>query len=59
MVYGYSAICVRIDLTTSTIKKEILSDDFLRTYIGGYGFVTKILWDEVKPGMDAFDQQIL
>ena len=55
MVYGYSAVCVRIDLTTSTIKKEILSDDFLRTYIGGYGFVTKILWDEVKPGMDAFD----
>jgi aldehyde:ferredoxin oxidoreductase len=46
---------VRIDLTTNKIKKETLSDDFLRNYIGGYGFIAKVLWDELKPGTDGFD----
>ena len=55
MVEGYSQICVRIDLTTGTIKKEKLSDEFCKNYIGGYGFITKILWDELEPGIDPFD----
>jgi aldehyde:ferredoxin oxidoreductase len=57
MTDGYTQMCVRIDLTKNEVVKEKLSDDFCRNYIGGYGFVTKILWDELKPGIDAFDPQ--
>ncbi|MCF2140337.1 MAG: aldehyde ferredoxin oxidoreductase family protein [Candidatus Lokiarchaeota archaeon] len=55
MVEGYTQTCVRINLTTGEIKKETLSQDFCKQYIGGYGFVTKILWDECPKGADAFD----
>ena len=55
MVEGYTQTCVRIDLEKGEIKKEKLSDEFCKQYIGGYGFITKILWDELTPGVDAFD----
>jgi aldehyde:ferredoxin oxidoreductase len=55
MADGYTQVCVRIDLTTGSIKKEILSDEFCKNYIGGYGFIAKVLWDELEPGIDAFD----
>ncbi|MHA1767724.1 MAG: aldehyde ferredoxin oxidoreductase family protein [Promethearchaeota archaeon] len=55
MVKAYTQVCVRIDLTTSTIKKEILSEEFCKKFIGGYGFITKILWDECPVGIDPFD----
>jgi len=55
MVKAYTQVCVRIDLTTGTIKKEVLSEEFCKKYIGGYGFITKILWDECPAGIDPFD----
>ncbi len=55
MVKAYTQVCVRIDLTTGTIKKEVLSEEFCKKYIGGYGFITKILWDECPTGIDPFD----
>lgn len=55
MVEGYSLKCARVNLTTGEIKVEKLSEEFCKTWIGGYGFITKILWDEFKPGNDAFD----
>jgi aldehyde:ferredoxin oxidoreductase len=55
MTTGYTQICVRVDLTTGEIKKEKISDEMCRQFIGGYGYVTKILWDEAIPGKDAFD----
>ncbi|MCP4763599.1 MAG: aldehyde ferredoxin oxidoreductase family protein [archaeon] len=55
MVEGYTQLCVRINLTDGSIKKEELSEEFCADYIGGLGFITKILWDEVIPGSDPFD----
>ncbi|MHA1675014.1 MAG: aldehyde ferredoxin oxidoreductase family protein [Promethearchaeota archaeon] len=55
MVEAYTQVCVRINLTTGEIKKEKLSQEFCKNYIGGYGFVTKILWDECPAGIDPFD----
>ena len=55
MVKGYTQICVRIDLTAGTIKKETITEEFAKNYVGGYGYITKILWDELQPGIDAFD----
>jgi len=57
-IYGYSLKCARIDLTKGTIKIEYLSKKFCEEYIGGYGFIAKILWDEFKPGTDALDPSV-
>ncbi|MBY8987599.1 MAG: hypothetical protein KGD61_04015, partial [Candidatus Lokiarchaeota archaeon] len=34
------------------MSKSTLSGEFCRDWIGGYGFGAKILWDELKPGVD-------
>ncbi|MFX1259976.1 MAG: aldehyde ferredoxin oxidoreductase family protein [Promethearchaeota archaeon] len=51
-VHGYSQVRLDVDLTNGTIKESKLSDEFCRDYIGGYGFGAKVLWDELKPGID-------
>lgn len=52
MRYGYQDQQLRIDLTNQTIVKKPLPDDLVEYYIGGRGFVAKILFDEVAPGTD-------
>lgn len=49
---GYKGKILRIDLTTGKIKRDTISEEFCETWIGGYGFAAKILWDELKPGVD-------
>ena len=50
--HGYSQKRLDIDLTTGKIEETVLSTEFCRDWIGGYGFGAKILWDELKPGVD-------
>ncbi|MHA1301816.1 MAG: aldehyde ferredoxin oxidoreductase N-terminal domain-containing protein [Candidatus Helarchaeota archaeon] len=38
--------------TTRYISISKLTEKFCEDYIGGYGFAAKILWDELKPGID-------
>ncbi len=47
MKYGYADQVLRIDLTTSQITKTPLSSDLIDKFIGGRGFVAKILFDEL------------
>ncbi|MHA1148030.1 MAG: aldehyde ferredoxin oxidoreductase family protein [Promethearchaeota archaeon] len=49
---GYSMVRLDVDLTNSTIKESKLTPDFCANWIGGYGFAAKVLWDELKPGVD-------
>ena len=49
---GYSQVRLDVDLTTGKIEESVLSTEFCRDWIGGYGFASKILWDELKPGID-------
>jgi aldehyde:ferredoxin oxidoreductase len=51
-VYGWTGNILRINLTTKTVKKETYSEEFARTWVGGRGFAVKILYDELKPGID-------
>ncbi|MHA1782259.1 MAG: aldehyde ferredoxin oxidoreductase family protein [Promethearchaeota archaeon] len=51
-VKGYSQIRLDVDLTNGKITRSELSNEFCRDWIGGYGFGAKILWDELKPGVD-------
>ena len=48
MTAGYVGKLLRVDLTAGTCTSELLpSEDILRSYIGGVGLASKILYDEV------------
>ena len=49
---GYVNKVLRINLTNSEIKKENLSEEIKKDYIGGSGLGIKYLWDEVPPNTD-------
>ncbi|GAB4256964.1 MAG: tungsten-containing formaldehyde ferredoxin oxidoreductase [Thermoleophilia bacterium] len=49
---GYAGTLLRIDLTTGAVTKEPLPEKLAREYLGGRGFVAKLLWDEVPAGAD-------
>jgi len=54
---GYWKKLLEIDLTQGEIKKRELSDEFLRKYIGGAGFTTKIIYDELEPEIEPLDPE--
>jgi len=57
MLYGYAGTILRIDLSSGQIKKEPLPEEMVDRFLGGRGFVAKMLWDEMVPGIDPFDPQ--
>src|SRR3972149_6384413 len=44
---------LRVNLTNSKISEEPLSEEIARKYVGGKALSAKILFDELKPGIDA------
>ncbi|MEW5760807.1 MAG: aldehyde ferredoxin oxidoreductase family protein [Candidatus Thermoplasmatota archaeon] len=54
---GYAGTILRIDLTKFFIKKQPLTIDFARNYLGGTGFCAKILWDEIKERIDPLSEK--
>ncbi len=48
---------LNVDLTGGTTSQQSLDRDLARKYIGGVGFGVKIVYDEVPPGVDAFDPE--
>ncbi|MFH2011718.1 MAG: aldehyde ferredoxin oxidoreductase C-terminal domain-containing protein [Pseudomonadota bacterium] len=53
----YAGRILRVDLSTCKISKEQFAPELLRQYIGGSGVGTKILYDEVPPGVGPFDAE--
>jgi aldehyde:ferredoxin oxidoreductase len=51
-LYGYAGAILRIDLNRSCIQKEPLPADMAEKYVGGRGFVARMLFDELAPGVD-------
>ncbi|MBC7361001.1 MAG: aldehyde ferredoxin oxidoreductase family protein [Candidatus Aminicenantes bacterium] len=51
-MYGWTGNILRINLTNRTHKKETFDEQFALKWVGGRGFALKILWDELKPGID-------
>ncbi|MHA1312191.1 MAG: aldehyde ferredoxin oxidoreductase family protein [Candidatus Helarchaeota archaeon] len=49
---GYTGNILKINLSENKIEKDTITNQFCEEYIGGYGFGAKILWDELKPGID-------
>lgn len=57
MVPGYMNRILRINLSKGKISSEKLDEDALRSFIGGGGVATKILYDELPAGYDSFDEE--
>ncbi len=49
---GWTGNLLRINLSSRTFKKETFTEEFAKKWVGGRGFALKILWDELKPGID-------
>lgn len=52
MAGGYMNRFLRVNLTDGKFTEEEPSEDLIKDYIGGRGFAVKILFDELKPGVD-------
>jgi len=51
-MYGWRGTILRVDLTRGKIMKQPLEESVARDFIGGRGFNSKTLFDEIKPGID-------
>jgi len=49
---GYMGNILRVNLTTWEVKIEPLSEGLVKHYIGGRGLGSRILYDELKAGID-------
>jgi aldehyde:ferredoxin oxidoreductase len=56
-MYGYAGSILRVDLSRGSVRPEPLPDSLVKNFIGGRGFVAKLLFDELAPAIDAFDPQ--
>ena len=52
MSYGYMNSVLGVDLSTGKITKQPLDSALMKKHLGGMGIGSKILYDEVKPGVD-------
>ena len=51
---GYAGKILRVNLTTDKTVVQELQRDMAYNFLGGSGFGTKILWDEVGPNVEPF-----
>ena len=49
---GYTGKLLRVNLTSGKIKEEPLKEEWAEKYLGGAGIASRILYDELKPGID-------
>jgi len=55
MLYGYAGTLLRVDLSNATVAREPLPESLVNDFIGGRGFVAKLLYDETRPETHAYD----
>jgi aldehyde:ferredoxin oxidoreductase len=51
-LYGYAGKVLRIDLTDAKTRVSKLEKDLVFNFLGGRGFNSKRMYDEVRPGVD-------
>ena len=56
-MYGYVGKILRVNLSDKTVKTEALDLKEAQKFIGGRGLGTKMLMDEVDPGVDALSPE--
>ena len=58
-MYGWNGKLLQIDLTKGKAVPQKYGAEFAQTFLGGRGFAAKILWDQLKPGLDPFSPENL
>jgi len=56
-MHGWNGKLLRVDLTKGKAVPQKYDANFAETFLGGRGFAAKILWDELKPGMDPLSPE--
>lgn len=54
---GYKNRILRVDLTNRNLSEESLSEELIHNYIGGRGFGVKLLYDDLRPGIDPLGEE--
>ena len=49
---GYTGKFLTVDLGSSEIGEFAVSDEFAEMYLGGRGFIAKLLYDRLPRGID-------
>ncbi len=49
---GWHGKFLRVNLSNGEITTQSFDEEYARKYLGGRGFAAKILWDELRPGVD-------
>ena len=53
MARGFMGKILNVDLSTGQLSDETLDERLCRDFLGGYGIGAKLLYDRMKPGVDA------
>jgi len=59
MLYGYAGTILEVNLTSGRATKTPLPENLAREYIGGRGFVARLLWERLSWGTNPFDPENL
>ncbi|RAK03941.1 aldehyde:ferredoxin oxidoreductase [Halanaerobium saccharolyticum] len=54
-IYEYQVL--RVDLTREEIKRETITGENVKNYLGGRGLASKILYDEIDPKVDPLSPE--
>lgn len=54
---GWNGKILRVNLSTGKVRVQEYSSDFALKWIGGRGFAARILWEELKPGIDPLSPE--
>lgn len=52
MSRGYNNYTLRVDLTNRAFTEDTLSEQLIHEYLDGRGLGAKLLYDDLKPGID-------
>ncbi|MDQ1281649.1 MAG: aldehyde:ferredoxin oxidoreductase, partial [Thermoproteota archaeon] len=48
-MFGYAGKILRVDLTEGLVQYESLKNEMIENFLGGAGFSTSVVYDEVPP----------
>ena len=58
-MHGWWGKILRVDLTQGSSNAQEYSEEFIHKFIGGRGFASKVLWDELLAGTDPLSPESL
>lgn len=56
-LYGWNGQILRVNLSNGNVSVQKYDGEFAKKFFGGRGFAAKILWDELKPGINPFSPE--